>query len=89
MQGHINQKIIDVELPDAQQRQGRFAYMLYQNVQIVGVIIKQLRLDVQQGKKLKQLHGKTGPKKPKIERRGKLQLNAMMEMMKGMVCRNG
>ncbi len=36
--------------------------MLYQNVQIVEVIIKQLHLDAQQGKKLKQSHGKTGCK---------------------------
>ena len=51
--------------------------MLYQNVQIVGVIIKQLHLGAQQGKKLRQRYGKIRQKKPPIEKRGKLPLKVM------------
>lgn len=68
-----------MELPDVQQKQGRFICILYQNMQIVKIIIKQLHLDIQQGKKLKQLYRKIGLKKPKIEKRGKLQLNAIIK----------
>lgn len=55
-------------------------YILYQNVQIVGVIIRQLYSGTQQSKKLKQQYGKTKEKKLKIEKKRKAQLKEIEKL---------
>ena len=65
MREHTKQKTIDVELPDIQLRKERSVYKLYQNVQIVVVIIKLLHTGARHDKKLKHYHRKIRAKKHK------------------------